>query len=83
MLPGITTEFSGTNPLYSIGSGLLTSIILVLFVITVFAPSTAPFDTITHSTIIHLEPIKQSSSIITGLAPTGSKTPPIPTPPLR
>ena len=29
------------------------------------------------------EPIKQSSSIITGLAPTGSKTPPIPTPPLR
>jgi len=30
-----------------------------------------------------LEPIKQSSSIITGAACTGSNTPPIPTPPLK
>ena len=41
--PGITTEFSGTSPLISIGSCPVTSIIGVEAVIVTFAPITAPF----------------------------------------
>ena len=50
-------------------------------VIVTFAPITAPLPTLTPSTIITLEPINAPSSIITGIADGGSKTPPIPTPP--
>ena len=61
--PGITTEFSGTSPLISIGSCPVTSIIGVEAVIVTFAPITAPFLTLTPSTIIDLEPINALSSI--------------------
>lgn len=47
---------------------------------TTFAPKTASFSMWTPSTTMHLEPTKTSSSIITGAAWSGSKTPPIPTP---
>ena len=80
-VPGITTEFSGTIPLYSFGSSPVTSIIGVVAVIVTFAPMTAPFSIYTPSTMIDLEPINAPSSIITGIALGGSKTPPIPTPP--
>ena len=42
---------------------------------------TAPSSTITPSAISDLAPIKQLSSIMTGVACKGSKTPPNPTPP--
>ena len=42
---------------------------------------TEPFFTITPSATSDLAPMKQSSSIITGLACKGSNTPPIPAPP--
>src|SRR5687768_5347918 len=71
------------TPLVSIGSDPLTSMILVDCVSTTLAPSTASFSTRTPSTTIHLDPIKQPSSIITGLACKGSSTPPMPTPPLK
>ena len=64
-------------PLYSLGSEPLTSITLVDFVRTTLAPKTAAFPTCTPSTTMHLDPIKASSSIITGAACTGSRTPPI------
>ena len=83
LVPGITTEFSGTSPLISKGLSLVTSIIGVEAVIVTFAPRTAPFLILTPSTIIDREPIKAPSSITTGIAPGGSKTPPIPTPPER
>ena len=65
----------------SLETSLVTSIILVEAVKTTLAPRTASFLIITPSTIILLEPKKTLSSIITGEACTGSKTPPIPTPP--
>ena len=48
-----------------------------------YISKTASFSTRTPSTTIHLEPINALSSIITGAACNGSKTPPIPTPPLK
>src|SRR5690606_11964836 len=65
------------------GSGPLTSIILVDAVSTTLAPNTASVSTWTPSTTIALDPTKTLSSMITGAAWTGSSTPPIPTPPLR
>ncbi len=57
--------------------------ILVLPVNTTLAPNTASFSTRTPSTTIQRDPIKALSSMTTGAACRGSKTPPIPTPPLR
>ena len=57
--------------------------ILVLMVNTTLAPSTASFSTRTPSTTIQRLPINAPSSIITGAACKGSRTPPIPTPPER
>ena len=68
MVPGMTTERAGTCPLYSTGVGPLTSMILVDAVNTTLAPSTASFSMRTPSTTMHREPIKQSSSMITGAA---------------
>src|SRR5690348_2112425 len=48
-----------------------------------FGPRTAPAPTRTPSTTIAREPMKAPSSTITGRAPGGSSTPPIPTPPAR
>ena len=64
------------------GSAPVTSMICVDCVNTTLAPSTASLSTMTPSTTIHREPIKQSSSMIFGLACGGSNTPPIPTPPV-
>lgn len=79
----MTTERAGTIPFISTGSSPVTSIIFVEAVSTTLAPSTASFSTRTPSTTIDLDPKKALSSIITGAACNGSKTPPIPTPPLR
>ena len=65
------------------GSLPVTSIIFVEAVKQTLAPKTASFSTRTPSTTMHLEPINAPSSIITGAACKGSKTPPIPTPPLK
>src|SRR5919199_551014 len=46
-------------------------------------PITASRPTTTPSTIAALEPTNAPSSTITGRAPGGSSTPPIPTPPAR
>src|SRR5271154_5666944 len=45
--------------------------------------STAPFSTTTPSATSERAPMKQSSSMMTGLACNGSSTPPMPTPPDR
>ena len=45
--------------------------------------STAPRSTTTPSATSERAPMKQSSSMITGLACSGSSTPPMPTPPER
>jgi hypothetical protein len=50
---------------------------------TVFAPSTASAPTRTPSTTMQREPTKAPSSTTTGLAWSGSSTPPMPTPPER
>ena len=68
IVPGITTDFSGTYPLISTGLTPVTSIIFVDPVKTTLAPNTASFSTLTPSTTMHLDPMKQSSSIITGAA---------------
>ena len=68
VVPGMTTDLEGTIPLCSIGFLPLTSMIFVDDVITTLAPSTASFYILTPSTMIDLEPIKASSSIITGEA---------------
>ena len=52
-------------------------------VIITFAPKTASLPICVPSTITHLDPINALFSIITGAACKGSKTPPIPTPPLK
>ena len=79
----MTTDLSGTSPRYSLGSVPETSMTLVEAVITTLAPNTASFPILAPSTTMHLDPIKALSSIITGAACKGSKTPQIPTPPLR
>src|SRR5438067_1288935 len=48
-----------------------------------FGPRTAPAPTRTPSVRMHREPTNAPSSTITGRAPAGSSTPPIPTPPAR
>src|SRR5213078_1444301 len=48
-----------------------------------FGPRTAPAPTRTPSVRMHREPMNAPSSTITGRAPAGSSTPPIPTPPAR
>src|SRR6478736_3067819 len=48
-----------------------------------FGPSTAPAPTRTPSVRIAREPMNAPSSTITGRAPGGSSTPPMPTPPAR
>ena len=83
LVPGITTEFSSTIPFTSTGSFPVTSIIGVEEVSVTFAPITAPFFILTPYTIIDREPINAPSSTTTGIAPAGSRTPPIPTPPER
>ena len=50
---------------------------------TTFAPSTAPSPTIVPSVTMQREPTNAPSSTITGRAPGGSRTPPMPTPPAR
>ena len=45
--------------------------------------TTAPSSTITPSTTSERAPMKQSSSMMVGLAWSGSSTPPMPTPPER
>ncbi len=52
-------------------------------VITVFEPSTHSRPRCAPSTTIEREPRKQWSSTMTGVACTGSSTPPMPTPPER
>ena len=71
------------RPFVSMGFEPVTSIILVDAVKTTFAPRTASLPTRTPSTTIHLDPKNALSSTMTGAACRGSKTPPIPTPPLR
>src|SRR5690606_24231343 len=66
--PGITTDRSGTYPLYSTGDGPVTSMIFELAVSTTFAPKTASLPTRTPSTTIQRDPIKALSSMITGAA---------------
>src|SRR4051812_27966168 len=55
----------------------------VLAVSTTPAPSTARAPTRTPSTTTHRDPMNAPSSITTGAAWTGSRTPPLPTPPAR
>src|SRR5688500_19895870 len=81
--PGITTDRGGTLPRIATGSSPVTSRITVLAVITTFAPITASRPIRTPSTRIAREPTNTPSSITTGVAPGGSRTPPTPTPPAR
>ena len=68
IVPGITTDLSGTSPLYSMGLSPVTSMILVDIVRTTLAPRTASLPILTPSTTIQRDPIKQSSSMMTGAA---------------
>src|SRR5206468_10009885 len=73
----------GTNPRCSTGSSPVTSMIGTEAVSATFGASTAPSPTITPSVRMQREPTNAPSSTITGRAPTGSRTPPMPTPPAR
>src|SRR4026208_519766 len=55
----------------------------VLWLMKVPIASTEPSSTTTPSTTSERAPMKQLSSMIVGLACTGSSTPPMPTPPQR
>src|ERR687886_140580 len=55
----------------------------VLLVSATCAPGTAPSSTITPSVTMQRDPMNAPSSTITGRAPGGSSTPPMPTPPAR
>ena len=79
----MTTDLDGIYPLISFGFSFVTSIILVDAVKTTLAPKTASLSIFTPSTIMDLEPINALSSMITGDACKGYKTPPTPTPPLK
>src|SRR6185503_4135512 len=59
------------------------STILVLAEMNTPIDSTEPVPTITPSTTSERAPMKQLSSMMTGLACKGSSTPPMPTPPDR
>ena len=83
VVPGTTTALLGTMPRETFSRLPHASIILVDDVKTTPAPRTAPSPMRTPSTMTHRLPTKTLSSMITGLACTGSNTPPIPTPPAR
>src|SRR5205823_11865312 len=74
---------AGTYARCSTGLGPVTSITGTLAVSDTFGPSTAPTPTRTPSVRMQREPMNAPSSTITGRAPGGSRTPPIPTPPAR
>src|SRR5271166_6087272 len=61
----------------------MTSMIGVDPVSTVPAPSTASLPTYTPSTTTQRDPMNAPSSMMTGRAVGGSRTPPMPTPPER
>src|SRR2546426_312717 len=82
-MPGITTLRAGIIPLITFSFAPVTSWIGVLEVSTTPAPSTASSSTRTPSTTMHRLPMNAPSSMITGRAPGGSRTPPSPTPPER
>ena len=69
------------RPRVIVAGTAFTSTIGVDAVRTTAAPSTASCSTTTPSTTIARLPMKQPSSMIPGLACTGSRTPPSPTPP--
>ena len=81
--PGMTTLRAGTRPRCSTTSGPVTSRMGVEAVSTTPAPTTASRSTIMPSTTMARDPTKHPSSMITGRAPGGSSTPPMPTPPER
>ena len=81
MLPGTTTEYGGTLPIWIWPVARSTT--LVVAEMNTPIDSTAPVPTITPSTTSERAPMKQLSSMITGLACSGSSTPPMPTPPER
>ena len=82
-VPGTTTERAGTRPRWVMGSSAVTSMMGVLLVSVTFAPSTAPSSISTPSVTMQREPMNAPSSTMTGRAPGGSSTPPMPTPPAR
>src|SRR5439155_11112100 len=80
-VPGTTIAPAGTRPRCSTGSDPRGSITGVFPASTTPAPRTAPRPMWTPSTTMQREPMKASSSITTGTAWSGSRMPPIPTPP--
>ena len=73
--PGITTLLAGTLPFISMGSEpAYINDRFVDCVKTTLAPNTASFSTITPSTTIQRDPMKQPSSMITGEACKGYTT---------
>src|SRR5436190_11201785 len=82
-VPGTTIARGGTEPRCSTGSGPVTSMIGIDAPSVTCGPITACSPTTTPSTIAAREPTKAPSSTITGRAPGGSRTPPMPTPPAR
>src|ERR1700760_2984946 len=82
-VPGTTTARGGTEPRYSTGSLPVTSMIGTDAVSVTFGASTASRPMRTPSTTMQREPRNAPSSTITGRAPGGSRTPPMPTPPAR
>src|SRR6202035_2202653 len=78
-VPGTTTAYYGTSPIWILP--LSRSMIGVEAPRNTPIASTAPLRTITPSATSDRAPIKQSSSMITGSACSGSNTPPMPTPP--
>src|SRR5690606_18900116 len=81
IVPGTTTEYSGTSPWNT--SPVVRSTILVDCPRNTPMLSTAPLRTITPSATSERAPMKQSSSMMVGEACIGSSTPPMPTPPER
>src|ERR1700760_2499639 len=82
-VPGTTTARGGTEPRCSTGSLPVTSMIGTDAVRVTFGASTAPRPMRPPPTTRRREPRNAPSSTITGRAPGGSSTPPIPTPPAR
>ena len=82
-VPGTTTLRGGTTPLWTTSVSPVTSMIGVEPVRTTPAPRTACSPTRTPSTTMQREPMKAPSSMMTGAACSGSRTPPMPTPPDR
>src|SRR5690606_5437556 len=82
-MPGMTTLRAGTRPRSSFGSLPVTSRMTVEAVSATPAPMTASDSISMPSTMMARLPMKQPSSTMTGCAPGGSSTPPMPTPPDR